>query len=127
MSAILIVFVVLAVGVAIVGLQVVSLHIHRFPTDVRRPGPLIRTRRSDQRTAHAAELRRFVTVISYAVLNDRSARAELAEIFADLDGPTSPLIEAGSTRRDHRRRSEQIEHAIAALERRWTPEAPPTS
>jgi hypothetical protein len=119
MSGWLVGLIVVAVGFTGLGLQVLSLQLNRFPADGRHPGPLIEIRRRRPGVVHAAELRRLSTVISYASINDRVAKVELQKIFDALDGPTSPILETSSSRRDHRRRTRQIERAVADLERHW--------
>lgn len=119
MSGWLVALIVLAVVFAGVGMQLLSVQMQRFPTDIRRPGPLIEVRRSKPPTVHTAELRRLVTVMSYALIGDASASSELQKVFDDLDAPTSPLIESTSSRREQRRRSEHLDRALRDLERRW--------
>lgn len=130
MSGLIILFIVLAVAFAGLGLQVLSLHLHRFPVDSRRPGSLVFSRRSKPGAAHSTELRRLVAVVSNAILNDRSAQVELNRVFEGLgSGPV--LGPSTSSRRDQGRRSQQLERAVRELERHYGlepgPAASPTS
>lgn len=119
MSAWVLAATVLAIGSIGYGAQVLATQLGRFPTDVRRPGSLIKIRRSTPSSVHSPELRRLVTVISYASLDDRSAKVELQKVFQQLDAPVSPLTDAPSSRRGQPKRSKQIDDAITALERRY--------
>lgn len=119
MSGPLILVILAAVGFAGFGLQVVSHHLDRFPLDTRRPGPLVSARRDVPETAHSVELRRLVTVVSSAILNDPSARAELQGVLDDLGAETPALDDTTAGRRQRHLRSERIEEAVADLERRW--------
>lgn len=109
----------LAVGLIGLGAQVLSTRLHRFPTDIRRPGPLVRVRRSKPSKVHSPELRRLVTVISYTVLDDPSSKVELNGLFEALDAPVSPLVDTEQARSGRARRSQQLENAIEALEQRY--------
>lgn len=118
----------LATALALVGLgrgaQVLATQLGRYPTDVRRPGALVRIAWSKPPQARSPELRRLVTIISYATVDDRSAKAELAAVFRELDAPVSPLVDGEVARRGRLRRSQQIDEAITALERRYQLRAP---
>lgn len=105
-----------AVALAGYGVHILSLHIHRFPLDVRRPGPVVFAKRSKPKTAHSAELRRLVAVISNAVLNDRSAQAELHGAFDKLGAKAPPFGDSTQSRKDRQQRSRRIEEAISDLE-----------
>ncbi|MEM9650653.1 MAG: hypothetical protein AAGA65_01065 [Actinomycetota bacterium] len=114
---------VLATVLALIGLargaQVLATQLGRYPTDVRRPGALIRMSWSKPVPARSPELRRLVTIISYATIDDRSSKAELLAVFKQLDAPVSPLVDGEVARRGRLRRSQQIDEAITALERRY--------
>jgi hypothetical protein len=119
MSGPLILAVVAAVAFVGYGLNVLAGHYHDAPTDLRRPGPLFFSRLERSDTAHSTELRRLVSVVSNAILNDRSAGNELQQVFDQLGAPGVLTDDADSTnRRDRQRRSEAIEQAVADLERR---------
>jgi len=100
------------------GAQLLATELGRHPTDVRRPGPLVHVGRSKPSRVHNPELRRLSSVISYAIADDRTAKRELQQIFNDLDATVSPLVGPADDRRNQRRRSQQIEDAIVALEQR---------
>ncbi|MGH1489881.1 MAG: hypothetical protein ACRBK7_10890 [Acidimicrobiales bacterium] len=119
MSGWLLLLTILAVGLLGFGAQVLSQQFGRFPTDVRRPGALIQIRRSKPAKNHSPELRRLVTVISYAILDDPTSKVELQKTFQELDSPVSPLAESAPARRGQHKRSGQIDQAIAALEERY--------
>lgn len=119
MSGPLILAIVAAVAFAGLGLHVVSLHLHRLPLDSRRPGSLLSARSRTTHVVNAVELRRLVSVVSLAIVNDPSARAELQGVLDELGAEASPFHDAASGRRNRQRRSERIEEAVADLERRW--------
>lgn len=119
MSGWLVALIILAVGLLGFGARVLSEQIGRFPTDFRRPGALVQIRRTKPTSFHTPELRRLTTVISYAVLDDQSAKVELQQVFDDLEAPVSPLVAADGTRRGRLRRIRKIEQAIEALEQRY--------
>lgn len=119
MSGWLVALTVLAVAFIGLGANVLSRQLGRFPSDVRRPGTLIQIRRSKPAAGHSPELRRLVTVISYAILDDPPSKVELKRAFDDLDAPVSPLTDSASSRRGQLKRSHQINQAISALEERY--------
>lgn len=119
MSGAVIVLIVAALGVGALGLQVLSSHFQHSPLDIRRPKPLISTRRGRREAPHSAELRRLSAVVSNAILNDRTAKVELQSVFNELGATAPPLGDSTDARRDRHRRSQQLEQAVADLERRW--------
>jgi hypothetical protein len=134
-SAPIIVLTLFGVALTGFGVHLVSLHLHRFPLDIRRPGPLFRPSRARPPKAHSSELRRLVSVVSNAILNDRLAHAELEDVLQQLgagadDDPhrhnransnqsPNPGDHQHSSRRDRTRRSRRIENTVTALEARW--------
>lgn len=119
MSAPIIVLILAAMGLVGFGAQILSLHLHRVPVDNRRLQRLAFSRLTKQETAHSAELRRLVTVVSNSVVNDKSAQIELQQVFEQLGATTSPFGDSTASRKDRQRRSDRIEKTISDLEKRW--------
>ncbi len=116
MSPLIILLILMAVALGGFGVHVLSLHIHRRPLDVRRPGPVVFAKRSKPKKAHSAELRRLVAVISNAILNDKSAQAELHGVFDRLGAPAPPFSDTTGGRKDSQQRYRQIRRAVADIE-----------
>lgn len=126
MSGELSIFVVIAIVVVAIGLQIIARQLQRYPAYSSRADPLIEVTRSKSVNARPAELHQLVGVIAKSLLSDASERAELQPILDELHntGPGSPASTGDSnTRRrglkSRGKRARRIEEAIAELESDW--------
>ncbi len=111
-----------AVALLVLGLQVLSRQLQRFPLDHRNPGPLVETSRRRAFVHRPADLDRLHAVVAEARSSPAVAAAKLEPILAELEatapGDRRPASATDGTRRP-RRRADPLAGRLAELERRW--------
>lgn len=135
MTAVVVVGIVAAVALVALSLQVLARQLRSLPLDQRRADPLIDVSSRATGSMRPAELHQLTTIVANAVLSDASNRTELQPILDGLEdgAPPRPSTSGSATGRSDQperesarrrpggrsRRSDRIDQAIAALERRW--------